>query len=658
MKGTNFKKLMAAALSSAMICSVSTAVYAVSPTADMGLNTKNAAETGKVIFSTDFEDGDVSAFTNRGDDDTTEISTTTDDAVSGSTSLLASGRTKDWNGPAFRLDTICEPYTEYYISASVKGRYYTNAIFSFQFTNSDGKQEYKNLVQNLNGADWQRVENIKVSFTDEVSEVYVYFEGGQDDLFIDDFSVVEVPPIEIEYDIPSLKDAYNDFKIGTAITADNLSSKSFMNLVSKHFSDSMTVGNEMKPDSVLNHDACLAYVEETGDDTNPQVSFSKAKGILNYCNRNNIPMRIHTLVWHSQTPDWFFKENYDPEGEFVSSEKMLKRMENYIKNYFETLIELYPDIDFYACDVVNEAWLEDGKPRSPGVQGQSGSSNSAWVQVFGDNSFIEPAFEYARKYAPEGCKLYYNDYNEYMDGKMNAILAMAADLKAKDLIDGIGMQSHLDVRQSLDAAFPSIGMYERALKAYSETGLDIQITELDVTVPENSGDQYLDLQAEYYSGIMDAIVKYKDSVSAVIFWGVTDDLSWRAKQQPLIFDSNYQAKPSFYSIIDGIEIPDPIVTTTTTTAPIITTTTTTTPNPSGIAPTLPGDANNDGDVNMADAVIIMQSLANPNKYTLSAQGEANGDVSGNNDGITNKDALAIQKYKLGLITSLPETSAE
>lgn len=66
-----------------------------------------------------------------------------------------------------------------------------------------------------------------------------------------------------------------------------------------------------------------------------------------------------------------------------------------------------------------------------------------------------------------------------------------------------------------------------------------------------------------------------------------------------------------------------------------------------------GDANVDGEINMADAVAIMQSIANPDKYVLSAEGSANADVTGDSDGVTNKDALAIQMYKLELITALP-----
>ena len=626
MKGKILSTVMSASIG---LSSLTAAIPLITATAQ-------SAPEDLVIYSTDFEDGDVSAFTNRGGDDTTEISASTDDAASGSTALLASGRTESWNGPAFRLDTICEPNTEYYVSAKIKGRYYTSATLSFQHTTSDGETKYRNLVQNLNGSEWIAVENVKVSFTDEMTDVYVYFEGGSDDLFIDDFSIVKVPEKPIETDIPSLSAVFSeDFKIGTALTPSDLGAKSFMNLAKKHFSGSVTVGNEMKPDSVLNQAACQAYFEETGDDTDPQISFGAAKPILNYCQKNNIPVRIHTLVWHSQTPDWFFKEGYDADGEWVSKEKMLQRMENYIKNYFELLTELYPDIDFYACDVVNEAWTDQGTPRQPGEQGQGGSENSAWVQVFGDNSFIEPAFTFARKYAPKSCKLYYNDYNEYMTGKMDAVVKMASELKEKGVIDGIGMQSHLDARQSLDASFPSVGMYNNALDTYAATGLDIQITELDATVPENSGDQYFDVQADYYKGIMDAIVAHKDNISAVVFWGITDDISWRAKQQPLLFDSEYKAKPAFYSIIEGREIPS-----------------TTDSSSSSSSVSLYGDANEDEEVNLADAVLIMQNIANPSKYKITEQGKLNGDVDETGDGITPNDAFKIQQFVLGIISSL------
>ena len=161
--------------------------------------------------------------------------------------------------------------------------------------------------------------------------------------------------------------------------------------------------------------------------------------------------------------------------------------------------------------------------------------------------------------------------------KKNVIIEMAERIKEAGNIDGIGMQSHLDCRDNMQSAFPSVGMYEAAIKAYVGTGLDVQITELDVTVPEQNGSKYFDHQADYYKGIMDAIEKYKDNISAVIFWGVTDDNSWRAKQLPLLFDGNYQAKPAFDAIVkDKQPGAEPVRTTKANNSTPVTTTTTTT----------------------------------------------------------------------------------
>ena len=661
MKGNVNKKLIASVMGAAMTLSATaSAVHAVAPANLTLSNNKNASTEGKVVYELGFEDeADLKNWSNRGGDDTTKVSLSADAAKSGKSGLAATGRSESWNGPAFRLDGVLEPNTQYYISASVKGKYYTSAMFSFQYT-IDGQTSYSNLVQNINGGDWQSIKNVPVSYSDGMEGVYVYFEGGSDDLYIDDFKVVEAPSVDIEKDLPSLSEIYKDkFKIGTALTPDDLASKPFMDLVQKHFGESITVGNQMKPDYVLNQEATLKYLEETGDDETPQISFSQAKPVLNYANKYGIPVRVHTLVWHSQTPEWFFKEDYDAKKDYVSPEKMKKRMENYIKSYFETLTKLYPNIDFYACDVVNEAWQNDGTPRKAGHCGQSNNYEASdWVAVFGDNSFIDYAFEYARKYAPKGCKLYYNDFNEYMD-KKDAICKMAERLKKAGNIDGIGMQSHLDARESLQAAFPSLSMYETAIKQYAALGLDIQITELDATVQDRSGSKYFDVQAQYYKGLFDLYEKYSDKISAVIFWGVTDTKSWRASQNPLIFDADFMAKPAFKSIVGSKTASDPVRTTRPDSGTVVTTTTTVTTKPVTNAK-LVGDANNDGGVDMADVVLIMQSLANPNKYGLNGsdehcltlQGAANADVPRTSKGITNEDALAIQEYLLGKIDDL------
>lgn len=576
-----------------------------------------------IIYQSDFEDGDVSAWTNRGENDTTVISASEDNAVSGTKALCAGERSKSWNGPAFRLDDKCEAGVAYLVSAEVMGQYYTSITVSFQYTDASGEQHYENLA-NLNGAGWQSVENLKISYTEEMTDVYVYFEGGSDNIYIDDFVLKQAKVYHPQTDIASLKDVYaNYFKIGTAVTAKELAPDSTKELILKHF-NSITAGNELKPDAILDKNACLAMAEN-GDDENPQISLASAKSILDFARDNQIPVRGHVLVWHQQTPTWFFKENYDENGEWVSKEKMLVRMENYIKNVFAAVKEEYSDVDFYAWDVVNECWLDDGNYRTAGSQ-EEGSANSPWVKIFGDNSFIKPAFEFAKKYAPEGCKLYYNDFNEYMPAKTTAIVNMVEEINADGhYIDGIGMQSHLDARSGSDA-FPAVNVYNKALTAFCDTGLDVQITELDATV--NDTDHFKE-QAEYYSDIMNAIIEHKDSISSVVFWGTTDDQSWRASKYPLLFNEDYTAKPAYYAIIDGMEIPDE------TTAPV--------------ENAKMGDVNLDGTVDILDIIAINKAILS--QKVLTPEQARVADIDGN--GIaTPEDSLSIMNYIVKLIDSL------
>ncbi len=596
---------------------------------------------GAVIYENDFESGDVAAFTGRGGVET--IAATTDMPCNGEYSMCVSDREKGWHGPQFRLDEICEPNKEYIVSANVKTEWYGNINLSMEYTDTAGERHYSNL-KSYSGDAWANFQEVKVSFTEDMTNVYVYFEcSDAANIYVDDFVLQEAPIIPIQDDLASLSDLYSPyFKVGTAIMASNLSSPSFMDLVEKHFDDSITFGNELKPDSVLNQAATLAYMEENGgDDTNPQVSLSAAASLLNYCAENKIPVRGHVLVWHSQTPDWFFKEGFTDEGDWVSKEKMLQRMENYIKNVMEALATQYPDVEFYAWDVVNEAWMEDGNPRAAGSNNTTNGA-SAWVQIFGDNSFIPYAFEYARKYAPEGCKLYYNDYNEYMDGKMNAIYNMALELKEAGTIDGIGMQAHLDV------GFPTVAQFEKALAKYTSTGLDVQVTELDITTSDTS-ETGLETQATMYSGIMDACVKYADGISAVVFWGVTDDQSWRANKVPLLFDAQFQAKPSYYSIIDGLEMPE-TTEPSTDDDPDAGETGDTSSDSTDNLEQVYGDVNLDGTVNIADVILLNRAMLGDAVLDDAAKDLADVDL---NKIVEGTDSLNILKYIVELLDSLP-----
>lgn len=561
----NSKKVLAAVMAAAMFAGTATAFTKVTAADD-------SSSKSTVIFSTSFEDGDVSAFSNRGGGDVTVMADSTEQAKTGTHSMKLTGRTKTWGGPSINVSKLCNPNQQYLISLSYFCPWYSDAQLSMQYTDESGVDHYSNLGKVHAENSWGDIESIKFSFTSSMSNVQLYLEQTAEGSYVDDVTIETVPEIAIQDDIASLSDLYkDDFKIGTSILTSNLADKPFMNLVKKHFSGSMTAGNEMKPESVLVQSKSQENAAN-GDETMPVVDMSSANDILNYCIENKVPIRAHTLVWHSQTPNWFFKEGFKDDGAWVSKDVMLKRMENFIKLYFEAL-QPYIDkgLDVYACDVVNEAWTESGTPRNARDNQTSGDS-SAWVKVFGDNSFIEPAFEYARKYAPSGCKLYYNDYNEYYSGKRDAIVKMANELKAKGLIDGIGMQSHLAVGSPLAQYANNSPSYLKALQQFAETGLDIQVTELDVTTDDTS-EAGLKKQAEYYGEIWKDILQYKDHISAVVLWGVTDDQSWRASRLPLLFDSDYQAKDAYYTIADLADS-EPI--TTTTTSGNVTTTTTTT----------------------------------------------------------------------------------
>lgn len=148
--------------------------------------------------------------------------------------------------------------------------------------------------------------------------------------------------------------------------------------------------------------------------------------------------------------------------------------------------------------------------------------------------------------APAGCKLFYNDYNEYNTAKMNYIVSdILKPLIAAGTIDGMGMQSHISM------STPTIDQYKKAMQTYSDLGLEIQVTELDVSQKSNAVADQLELAQRY----QDCFKMYKEmkasgvNLSAVVIWGITDSTSWIGGY-PLLFDKDYQAKPSYYAVVD------------------------------------------------------------------------------------------------------------
>ncbi|WAM33660.1 glycoside hydrolase family 48 protein [Caldicellulosiruptor morganii] len=372
-----------------------------------------------------------------------------------------------------------------------------------------------------------------------------------------------------DWSIPSLCESYkNDFKIGVAIPARCLSNDTDKRMVLKHF-NSITAENEMKPESLL------AGQTSTG----LSYRFSTADTFVNFANTNNIGIRGHTLVWHNQTPDWFFRNS---SGQMLSKDALLARLKQYIYD----VVGRYKG-KVYAWDVVNEA-IDENQP--------DGYRRSTWYQICGPE-YIEKAFIWAHEADPNA-KLFYNDYNTEISKKRDFIYNMVKNLKSKGVpIHGIGMQSHINVN------WPSVSEIENSIKLFSSIpGIEIHITELDMSLYNyGSNENYstppqdlLQKQAQKYKDIFTMLRKYKGIVTCVTFWGLKDDYSWlnssSKRDWPLLFFEDYSAKPAYWSVIEAAgasaspsptSTVTPTPTTTATPRPTSTATPTPTPTPTG-----------------------------------------------------------------------------
>ena len=342
-------------------------------------------------------------------------------------------------------------------------------------------------------------------------------------------------------DSVALKDLFLDkYKIGTALSREQIIGQAtdVLPFVNQQF-NAITPENSMKWERI--HPSEGVY------------DFEAADALVEFANKNNHFFTGHTLVWHSQVPDWVFE---DKNGKPLNRDQLLKRMEDHIN----AVAGRYAGkID--AWDVVNEALNEDGSLRE-----------SKWSTIIGDD-FIEQAFIMAAKAAPKA-KLYYNDYNLYKPEKRNGVLRLVKSLQDKGIrIDGVGMQAHYSLTS------PELNEIEDSIKAYSALNMDVLITELDVSVipfpdEENMGaDVSLNIAlqdsfnpypkalsesvenelGDRYRALFKIFNKHQNVIKRVTFWGVSDANTWRndwpmpgRTDYPLLFDRQLKAK-SFVS---------------------------------------------------------------------------------------------------------------
>lgn len=346
--------------------------------------------------------------------------------------------------------------------------------------------------------------------------------------------------------------------------------------------NSFTLEDEMKPNDVLgswNHEtiskdeaSALGYVIPDNYEENnvPKLNLDKLDQILEVAYKNGLRMRAHVLTWHQQTPDWFFTRDYTG-GRVVTPEVMDARLEFYIRTVMKHMMEKEKQICgevgkvIYVWDVTNEYLHRDNQPGS-----------KTWMTVYGDlglePTYVKKSFEVAydmlKQYgAQDKVTLFYNDYDTYFcaDDLVSLVNYINEGEEAK-ICGGIGMQTHVDVDR------PTLDEYGAAVDKFLATGLELQMTEMDVTInfdPDNANTvqnkgQTDEDQAKYVGDLMKLIVtkqKQRDKtvspkgITGITIWGLCDTYSWRKDFKPLLFGKDINdPKPSFQAFLDAAKL--------------------------------------------------------------------------------------------------------
>jgi endo-1,4-beta-xylanase len=333
-------------------------------------------------------------------------------------------------------------------------------------------------------------------------------------------------------DTKGLKDYYKDyFAIGVAVSPRALKTDESQ-LILQQF-NSLTAENAMKMGPI--------------HPTEKEYNWAGADSIVAFAKKNGLKLRGHTLCWHSQAPRWFFT---DSSGQQVSKDVLLARL----KDHITTVVNRYKG-SVYAWDVVNEV-ISD-RP-------DTFYRNSPFYKIAGEE-FIAKAFEYAHAADPDAL-LFYNDYNEISATKRSKIIKMIKGLKQAGVpIHGIGLQGHWAVNE------PSREQLDSTLREFAELGLQLQITELDISIypkehtarGRKAEDYNVEFtnekeqqQLEKYKMIFELFRKYKDPITSVTFWNISDRNSWLdnfpvrgRKDYPLLFDKDLKPKKVFWEVV-------------------------------------------------------------------------------------------------------------
>ncbi|MEU4215765.1 endo-1,4-beta-xylanase [Actinoplanes sp. NPDC026623] len=289
---------------------------------------------------------------------------------------------------------------------------------------------------------------------------------------------------------------------GAAMGGDRLGDAGFLAIANREF-DMMTAVNEMKPDAT--------------EPSSGQFDFRAGDAIYNWAVQHGMRVRGHTLAWHAQQPRFWGSLS---GGSLRAA--MIEHINGVMAHYRGKLA---------YWDVVNEAFAENGSRRSSNLQ----STGNDWIEV---------AFRTARAADP-GVKLCYNDYNieNWTYAKTQGVYNMIRDFKSRGVpVDCVGLQTHFTGGSSLP------GNFQQTLSSFAALGVDVALTEADVTNASTS----------QYAGLTQACVSVPRCVG-ITTWGVRDSDSWRGGENPLLFDRNSNPKAAYTSVLNALNAASTVV---------------------------------------------------------------------------------------------------
>jgi endo-1,4-beta-xylanase len=483
-----------------------------------------------------------------------QVAVSNADAHGGSFSLLTTNRTQTFQGPAFDVTNVMFNGSSYHVELWAKlapGSTDTQLRVSLDRKLGSSTETFTTVVGNTTVTAGAWVE-LQANFTDSLAAtqltLYVESASGTPSFYIDDFSIVFIPPAIAETNIPSVYQAMAPFIpiIGAAVIPADIQGQPAV-LLSKHF-NSMTSGNDMKWDAT--------------EPTEGNFTFTQADAEVAFAQANNMHVRGHTLVWHNQTPAWVFTNaSGNPMTGTPDEQALLTRR---LQNHITALMTHFNTVSIW--DVVNEP-IDESQP--------DGYRRSQWFNILGPQ-YIPIALQAARAANPTA-KLYINEFNTTIPAKRDFLVALVRSLKSQGIpLDGIGHQMHNNVQ------FPSPQSIIDAVTLFDTTGVEQAVTEMDVSIYSGSSTTpftaYTDIpqsrhiqDAYAYLGFVQALKQVASKIVSITIWGTSDDKSWLTSSTkvdaPLLFDPSLQHKYDYWAFVDPLQIPGADLSTSMTAAP-------------------------------------------------------------------------------------------